>query len=170
MATVISQPISDQNVNWTPSTAGSHYVLVDEGMARPLTSDYVYTTIANTLELYGFNPTDNGEQIVSVNFRYYASGSIGGSPYFALYLADGIGGTYQSADLIPAKGIFKENSVELTTNPITSAPWTFQDLQNYDIGFKSVAGDGFDTIIVATHQIDITTEPAGSLFAPHAAI
>ncbi len=159
MAVIVSPPTVDKNINWTPSTAGSHYVLIDEGIARPITTDNVCTTAINAIESFNFAPTDNGEDIISVNFRAYVGGAIMGSPWLKIYLKDSVGGTWESVSALkPSAGIYKEVNEILTTNPITGLPWTFTDLVNYEIGFKSVAGDGFDPICVATLQIDITTE------------
>jgi len=43
----ISPPVKGDGVRaeWTPSTVGKHYTLVDEGMASPNDADYVYTIV-----------------------------------------------------------------------------------------------------------------------------
>lgn len=160
MATIIAQPIADVNVNWTPSAVTSHYTLIDEGMARPKTTDNVCTTIANTVETFAFNPTDNGEDITKILLRVFLGGSIAGSPFLRFYIKNPIGGaTWESAaDIKPAVGIYKEANEQLLQNPLEGRDWKIEDLQTYEFGFKSTLGSGFDSICVATFQMDITTE------------
>lgn len=160
MAVLSENPVADQDVNWNPSAVTNHYTLVDEGMSRPITSDNVCSTIITQKELFGFFPTDNGEDITKILLRVFLGGAIFGSPYMRFRIEDPIGGgSWESAaDIKPAVGIYKEANETLTQNPIEGREWKFEDFLQYRIGFISTAGSGFGDICVATFQMDITTE------------
>jgi hypothetical protein len=162
MATVNANPTADKVLSWDPTPAGTHYTCIDEGMSRPNTADFVCTSTVNEIELFGFTPTDNGEDITTVSLRVYVGGALAGNPFFHFYIDDGTNIWESSVAQVPSAGIFKEVNEALALDPLTGLPWKFSSFSSYRIGFKSISGDGFDIICIATLQIDITTEVAGN--------
>lgn len=163
MATINLNPILDEDIDWVPSTFGNHYVLVDEGMARPNTSDYVTATVDKLLDSYKFNFADNGEDIVSLALQMYFTGTFPASYDIKFYLSDGVDINYPKTEN-PTEGVYKTGEIVLANNPFTGVPWTWAELVGgaYSFGFESVAGDGTGSVSVATFALQIITEVAGN--------
>lgn len=158
MAQINLNPTADQTIEWTPSAVASHYTLIDEGMARPVTTDYVSAASAGLIETFTFPFSDNGEDILSLQMRVYAGGALPSSYNVKFYISDSTN-VYYPATVNPSEGTYKEGNVTMTENPFTGAPWTWLDLTSglYKFGFASTAGDGTATVYVATFALLITT-------------
>lgn len=164
MANVNLNPTSDIVSLWLPSAVAPHYSLIDEGMARPVTTDYVYADALGLVDTYGFTFADNGEDIVSLQMRIYAGGALGSCYNVKLKVSDGVT-DYAAGTVNPSEGTFKEGNATMTTNPFTGDPWTWAELESgvYKFSIESTIGDGTNQVQVATMALLIVTEiPSGN--------
>ncbi len=164
MANVNLNPTSDIVSLWIPSAVASHYTLIDEGMSRPVTTDYVYADAIGLVDTYGFTFADNGEDILSLQMRIYAGGALPGCYNVKLKVSDGVN-DYIAGTVNPSEGSFKEGNATMYTNPFTGAPWTWAELESgiYKFSIESALGDGTNQVQVATMALLIVTEvPSGN--------
>ncbi len=169
MAILYYNPTGDGGTtSWTPSSAGSHYVLVDEGR-RPSTADHVSIGTATHTEEFTYSTPSSGDDIVSIQIFYYAGKDAFGGPNFKTWIDDPIGGDYTGTTHTPLNGIYGWFSETLTTDPVASGKWNWSTFQNYEWGMVSSASS-FGTVYVATMYLKITTEEAVITYTPHAGI
>lgn len=70
----ISPPvINDGIVQWTPSTPGTHYTLVDEGMESYDDSDFIFVSIGEKKDVFRVDRLNGASKVITrlrVGFRY----------------------------------------------------------------------------------------------------
>jgi len=148
--TQLLYPISDDVANWTPSAGTDNYAMVDEVNADDdttylsVTSDalkdfYTFTTVA------GFTSVDK--------LTFHLRGKLvdnGGADNCRLdvYVSDDSGVTSTFVGLTSNwtfAGGYVTKTIDISEDPLTSAPWTQTLLNTYSFGMKtgSVTGDIF---------------------------
>jgi hypothetical protein len=133
--TVLQLPVSDYNVQWTPSSGSSNYNLVNASVPN-LGSTYVDTNVALKRDLYNFPslPSNTGA-IFGVNTRIVCEQDPGSShliqvPYDnsgTVVLGPSIG--------VPISTYTMVNDYQ-TVSPFTGVPWTKTEINSTSTGIE----------------------------------
>lgn len=170
MATLTLRPNSDSTPLAMSPTGDTtnHYANVDESSLNTAdyNSSYSFVAGGTATDIYGF-PNHSSEEGIINNVTLYvqAANASTGSGSSALYMAVKMGGTvYETSK--GALGSSTLYSLAMSTNPNTSAAWTWDDIDNFQAGAKLLMNgvdkqNGAGAFVYWVYAVvDYTTIPA----------
>ena len=120
---------------WTPSTAGTHYIRIDEN--PPSTTDYVGTATQNAIDLYSYPSLIGNSTILAIQVTTLVSCISGMTILFeAPVVSNGV--TELGPDFQLTSATYQEVSHISTTDPNTGEPWIIAGLTAAQIGMRAM--------------------------------
>jgi hypothetical protein len=129
---------------WTPSTAGANYLMVDDIQTSPVETTEVSSSDVDTVDLYQFSqadldlaPTTTPPDVHGIMVDVEASMKNSGTANLRVEVRDGSNQETDGTDL-PFTGSAKvSRPTVLVENPTgTPAPWTIASLNTIELGLR----------------------------------
>ena len=126
-------------LDWSPSSGTDHYAMVDE----ETTNDDDYVSVSNKDE-EDYWKVENTSASGDINFVevWLRTKHSAGDEEFAFCIANA-GGTEGCSGDYGDYADWTDDLWNLTTNPITASAWTWDNINNLEIGIKSKASGGW---------------------------
>jgi hypothetical protein len=134
----LQRPDSDEGTNqWTPTSGGNHYAMVDD-----VTPDYLTTTLTDTgtgtTDIHGMSSVPDGATILGTQGVMCVEKSAAGTGTFEMIYRDG-GTNYPSAGFNPSSGQFLYFLDPRSVSPATGLAWTAAELNALSFGISRTA-------------------------------
>lgn len=133
-------PDADGNLNqWTPSTAGNHYVLLDDPATSASDADDVSTDVVNEIELFGFPALSFITGAVH-GVQLNVTAKLGSAGFRTMRAKVRSGGTNYDGDEFDVAGIdYQTYVVVVPDDPDTVADWDQSTVDAAEFGFELVS-------------------------------
>lgn len=132
-------PDADGNLNqWTPSTAGSHYVLLDDPATSPSDADDVSTSDVAEVELFGF-PSLSFITGAVHGVQLNITAKLGGAGFRTMRAKIRSGGSNHNGNSFDVAGLdYQTYVVIVADNPAIAADWDQSAVDAAEFGFELV--------------------------------